>query len=58
MDVIVGDTLMVELVSPPGDHVYVVALLPVSVVDEPEHIVAGPATAVSIGFAVTVTTTV
>lgn len=41
-----------------GVQVYVVALPPVSVVDVPEHMVAGPAEAVNVGVAVTVTTSV
>lgn len=53
-----GDTLIVEPVKPPGCHVYVVAPLPVNLVELPEHIVEGPAKAVTVGVGFTVTTTV
>ena len=52
----IGPLVVFNLVA--GLHVYVVALPPVNVVELPEHIVAGPATAVKVGGALTVTVSV
>jgi len=54
-----GDTVTVEVVAPiAGDQVYVVPLFAVKVVELPEHITVGEATAVIVGVGVTVIATV
>lgn len=55
--VVVGETLTVVPLKPPGFHVYVVAPLPVNVVDDPEQTVGGAAVAETMieEFTVTVT---
>ena len=51
----VGDTVIGLPLTLPGFQTYVVAPLPVSVVDCPEQIVAVPAVAVTVGVGLTVT---
>lgn len=55
---VVGDTVTLPPDNEPGIHEYVVAPLPVSVVELPEHIVGGAAVAPTVGVAFTVTVTV
>jgi hypothetical protein len=56
--VVPGDTTTLEPERAPGFHVYVVAPVPVNVVEPPEHIVVGAAEAVTVGVGLTVTVTV
>jgi hypothetical protein len=53
--VVVGETVTVVPLRLPGFHTYVVAPLPVSVVDEPLQIVVVLAVAVTVGVPTTVT---